>query len=68
MPNTEPTRNPKRHPMRCISIAAGNTDSITPRCCKVIGSVAQSAICGMLEIDRTVDVNIIVFTAWPSAW
>ena len=33
----------------------------------VIGSVAQSGICRMVEIDSTVEVNIIVFTAWPSA-
>lgn len=63
MPNTEPIRKPNRRPMRCISSAAGNTDSITPRCCKVSGNVAQSAMCKMVEIDSTVEVNIIVFTA-----
>ena len=29
MPNTEPTRKPKRRPVYCISNAAGKTDSET---------------------------------------
>jgi hypothetical protein len=67
MPTVEPTRNPNPRPYFCISAAAGNTDSMTPRCCIVTGKVARSCMCSTPDTASAVAVNIIVFPAWPMA-
>jgi len=68
IPNTDPTIEPNRRPWRCISNAAGNTHSITPRCCIVIGSVARSRTEKNVTTESAVAVNIIVFADCPMAW
>lgn len=44
MPKLDPTRKPSRRPRRCISNAAGNTESMTPRWVSVAGRVARSRL------------------------
>jgi hypothetical protein len=60
MPDTDPIIEPNQRPRRCISSAAGNTRSITPMCCMVIGSIAGSRVGKKVSTESAVAPNILV--------
>ena len=70
MPNSEPMRKPNLRPRRIISIEAGNTDSMTPRCCMVTGRFAHMRMSGgtMVSTASAEEANISVLLPWVSAW
>ena len=57
-------------PRRIISIEAGNTDSMTPKCCMVIGRFAHMRMSGdtMVSTASADEANISVLLLWVSAW
>ena len=70
MPIAEPERKPNLRPRRIISIEAGNTDSMTPKCCMVIGRFAHMRMSGdtMVSTASADEANIRVLLLWVSAW
>ena len=70
MPISEPVRKPNLRPRRIISIEAGNTDSMTPRCCMVTGRFAHMRMSGetMVSTASAEEANISVLLLWVSAW
>jgi hypothetical protein len=70
MPMQEPVRNPILRPSRIISIDAGKTDSMTPRCCMVTGRLAHIRMSGgtMVSTASADEANISVLQLWVSAW
>jgi hypothetical protein len=70
MPNSEPARKPSLRPCRIISIEAGKTDSMTPRCCSVTGRLAHMRRSGdtMVSTASADEANISVLQLWVSAW
>ena len=70
MPIAEPERKPTLRPRRIISIEAGNTDSMTPRCCMVTGRLAHIRMSGdtMVSTASAEEANIRVLLLWVSAW
>ena len=63
-------RKPKRRPRRIISIDAGKTDSMTPRCCIVTGRFAHMRISGgtIVSTASADEANISVLLLCVSAW
>ena len=70
MPNSDPMRKPNLRPRRIISIEAGNTDSMTPRCCMVTGRFAHMRMSAgmMVSTASAEEANISVLLPWVSAW
>ena len=70
MPISEPVRKPNLRPRRIISIEAGNTDSMTPRCCMVTGRFAHMRMSGetMVSTASAEEANISVLLLCVSAW
>jgi hypothetical protein len=62
MPIAEPERKPNLRPRRIISIEAGNTDSMTPKCCMVMGRFAHIRMSGdtMVSTASADEANIRV--------
>ena len=70
MPIAEPERKPNLRPRRIISIEAGKTDSMTPKCCMVIGRFAHMRMSGetMVSTASAEEANIRVLLLCVSAW
>ena len=70
MPIAEPERKPNFRPRRIISIEAGNTDSMTPKCCMVIGRFAHMRMSSdtMVSTASADEAFIRVLLLWVSAW
>jgi len=70
MPITEPLRKPNLRPRRIISSDAGNTDSMTPRCCMVTGRLAHMRMSGetIVRTASAEEANMSVLLLCVSAW
>ena len=70
MPISEPERKPNLRPRRIISSEAGKTDSMTPKCCMVMGRFAHMRMSGetMVSTASAEEANIRVLLLWVSAW
>src|SRR3984893_15034773 len=70
MPIAEPERKPNLRPRRIISIEAGKTDSMTPKCCMVMGRLAHMRMSGdtMVSTANADEANNRVLLLWVSAW
>jgi len=70
MPIAEPQRKPNLRPRRIIKSDAGNTDSMTPRCCMVTGRLAHMRRSGdtMVSTASADEANIKVLLLCVSAW
>src|ERR1700722_10156404 len=70
MPIAEPERKPTLRPRRIISSEAGQTDSMTPKCCMVIGRLAHLRNAGDTNVRpaRADEAKIRVFLLWVSGW
>ena len=70
MPISEPERKPNLRPRRIISSEAGKTDSMTPKCCMVMGRFAHMRMSGetMVSTASAEEANISVLLLWVNAW